>query len=90
LGVSPKIPDILTSSEIQCIPDEIDKGDSPRVKLSLNSTRELSAIKTSLTPKHANLIESEADILQTLNHSLVLQTSARYLLGHAIVIQQCD
>jgi serine/threonine protein kinase len=68
-----EIPVISNSSKVNWILDEIGKGDSSVVKLSLDSKSGLTAVKTSLNPKFAELIRREAAILKTLKHPLLVE-----------------
>jgi serine/threonine protein kinase len=67
------IPIILDPWGIKWIPDQIGSGDSSVVKLSLDSKSRLTAVKTSLKPKFAELIRREAVILKTVKHPLIVE-----------------
>jgi serine/threonine protein kinase len=64
---------IPNSPPVEWVLDEIGCGDSSVVKLSCDLKGELSAVKTSRTPNHAELIRREAAILKTLKHPLILE-----------------
>jgi serine/threonine protein kinase len=68
-----EIPIISTSSDVNWIPDELEKGDSSVVKLSLDSKSRLTVVKTSLNANHAELIRREALILKTLKHPHIIE-----------------
>jgi TPR repeat protein len=57
--------------------DEIKTGDSSVVVFSMNAESNLIAMKTSKTPEQAGVIHSEAAILETLKHPLVLEMRGR-------------
>jgi hypothetical protein len=65
--------DIPASSAAELIPDELGRGDSSTVTLSLDSKGEFIAVKTSKNPDCAELIRREVAILKTLKHPLILE-----------------
>jgi hypothetical protein len=67
------IPMISDSSGVEWILNEIGRGDSSFVKLSLDSKSNLIAVKTSLNSKCAEFIQREAVILKTLKHPLIVE-----------------
>jgi hypothetical protein len=73
LRASTTIPVISDSSTVEWIPEEIVKGDSSVVKLSLDSKSNLTVVKTSVKPNCAELIRREDSILKTLKHPLILE-----------------
>jgi TPR repeat protein len=67
------IPIISNRSPVKWNPNELGSGDSSAVKLSLDSKPLLLAVKTSLNPNLAELVQREADSLKTLKHPLILE-----------------
>jgi serine/threonine protein kinase len=67
------IPIIPVSSAIHWISNELGRGDSSTVTLSLDSKGDLIAVKTSRDPECAELIRREAPILKMLKHPLILE-----------------
>jgi serine/threonine protein kinase len=61
------------SSAINWSQIEIGRGDSSIVTLSVDSNLDLSAVKTAVTPDHAQFIRHDAAILKTLTHPLILR-----------------
>jgi serine/threonine protein kinase len=64
---------IPNSPPVEWVLDEIGCDDSSVVELSCDLKGALSAVKTSRTPNHAELIRREAAILKTLKHPLILE-----------------
>jgi serine/threonine protein kinase len=52
---------------------EIGRGDSSIVTISVDSNLDLSAVKTAVTPDHAQFIRHDAAILKTLTQPLILR-----------------
>jgi hypothetical protein len=65
------IPIISTSSAVESVPNQMERGSSSVVRFSLDVKLNLSLVKTSLTPNHAELVRREASIFKTLKHSLI-------------------
>jgi serine/threonine protein kinase len=70
---STPIPVISTSLDLEWVQDPIRSGDSSVVTFALDSQSHLTAVKTALSPDHADLIRREAAILKTLKHPLILE-----------------
>jgi serine/threonine protein kinase len=73
LKASTETPVISDSSVIKWIPCQIGSGDSSVGELSLDSKSRLTAVKTSLNPKFAELIRREAVILKAVKHPLIVE-----------------